>query len=164
MVFSPLRRIPGPLLAKLTSRWLIVVDLSGYRTLTFHKLHQQYGSAVRVGPNEVSFSNIDSVKEVYGQQTNFIKAPIYETMSQPPLGIFSLRDKSLHSRRRRLLSHAFAQSNLFDAEPLILQHVQRLLNRVQDNLSKPSLDMLALFRLTAFDIVGTDSQSACGWN
>ena len=163
MFFSPLRHIPGPLLAKVTSRWLMVVDLSGYRTLTFHKLHQQYGSTVRVGPNEVSFSNIDSIKELFGQQTNFIKAPIYETMSQPPLGIFSLRDKSLHSQRRRLLSHAFAQSNLFDTEPLILQHVQRLLNHVQDNLSKP-LDMLALFRLMAFDIVGTESQSACGRN
>jgi cytochrome P450 len=139
----------------------MVIDLSGYRTLTFHKLHQQYGTAVRVGPNEVSFSNIDSVKEVYGQQTSFMKAPIYETMSQSPLGIFSLRDKSLHTQRRRLLSHAFAQSNLHETEPLILQHVQRLLNRVQDNASKP-LDMLALFRLTAFDIVGNDTQAVSG--
>jgi cytochrome P450 len=161
VLFSPLRRVPGPTFAKVTSRWLMLIDLSGYRTLTLHKLHQRYGSAVRVGPNEVSFSNNESIKEVYGQQTSFIKAPIYETMSQPPLGIFSLRDRSLHSQRRRLLSHAFAQSNLFETEPLILQHVQRLLNRVQDNLSKP-LDMLALFRLTAFDIVGTNSQSARG--
>lgn len=141
----------------------MVVDLSGYRTLTIHNLHQQYGSAVRVGPTEVSFSDIDSIKEVYGQQTTFMKAPIYETMSQAPLGIFSLRDKSLHSQRRKLLSHAFAQSNLQATEPLILQHVQRLLNRVQDNVSKP-LDMLALFRLTAFDIVGIDTQAVCGWN
>lgn len=151
-------------LLKLDCVYSGVVPLRRREQWPFHKLHQQYGSAVRVGPNEVSFSNIDSVKEVYGQQTKFIKAPIYETMSQPPLGIFSLRDKSLHNRRRRLLSHAFAQSNLFDAEPLILQHVQRLLDRVQDNLSEPSLDMLALFRLTAFDIVGTDSQSACRWD
>lgn len=138
----------------------MVIDISGYRTLTLHKLHQRYGSAVRIGPNEVSFSNIDSVREVYGQQTNFMKAPIYETMSTPPLGIFSLREKSAHSQRRRLLSHAFAQSNLFDTEPLILNHVQRLLNRVQDNVDKP-LDALALFRLVSFDIVGiADSQFA----
>lgn len=132
-----------------------MVDLSGYRTLTLHSLHRQYGSAVRIGPNEVSFSNIDTIKDVYGQQTNFIKAPIYETMSQEPLGIFSLREKPADSQRRRLLSHAFAQSNLFGAEPLIINHVQRLVNRVQNNIAKP-LDMLALFRLVAFDIVGTE--------
>lgn len=132
----------------------MVLDLSGYRTLTLHELHQQHGSAVRVGPQEVSFSSIDTIKEIYGQQTNFMKAPIYETMSQEPLGIFSLREKSAHSQRRRLLSHAFAQANLFETEPLILGHVQRLINRVQSNTAKP-LDMLALFRLVAFDIVGT---------
>ncbi|MCJ1475735.1 hypothetical protein MMC13_004399 [Lambiella insularis] len=151
--FSPLRKIPGPLLAKVTSRWLMVVDLAGYRTLTLHKLHQQYGTAVRIGPDEVSFSNIDEIKQLYGQQTTFLKAPIYETMSQEPLGIFSLREKSAHSQRRKLLSHAFAQSNLFDTEPLILHHVQRLVDRVQKNSGKP-LNMLALFRLVAFDIVG----------
>jgi len=136
----------------------MVLDLSGYRTLTFHKLHQKYGSAIRVGPNEISLSNVDTIKEVYGQQTNFIKAPVYELMSQEPLGIFSLREKSAHSQRRKLLSHAFAQSNLFDTEPLILNHVQRLLNRIQDNTVKP-LDMLALFRLVAFDIVGMNNRT-----
>jgi cytochrome P450 len=137
----------------------MLVDLSGYRTLTLHKLHQQYGTAVRVGPNEVSFSGIDEIKQIYGQQTSFLKAPIYETMSQEPLGIFSLREKSAHSQRRKLLSHAFSQSNLFDTEPLILHHVQRLVDCVQKHSGKP-LDMLALFRLVAFDIVGMIDRSA----
>jgi cytochrome P450 len=93
------------------------------------------------------------VKELYGQQTSFLKAPVYETMSVKPLGIFSLRDKSEHSQRRRLLSHAFSQSNLFDCEPLIAQQIQKLMNQVERSLGKP-LNMLLMFRLTAFDIVG----------
>lgn len=150
---SPLRNIPGPFLAKVTPKWLIFVDLAGYRTLTLHKLHQRYGSAVRIGPQEVSFSNPEMVKEIYGQQTVFMKAPIYDNFSSPPIGIFSMRGKAQHSERRRLLSHAFSQVNLSETEPLIEQQIQKLVRRVEANLSKP-LDMLELFRMTAFDIVG----------
>lgn len=135
----------------------MVVDLSGYPTLTFHKLHQQYGTAVRVGLNEVSFSNIDSGKDVYGQQTSFYEGTDLRNDEPVSIGYFSFRDITLNSQRRRLLSHAFAQVNLHETEPLIRRHLQRLLNRVQSSVSKP-LDMLALFQLTAFDIVGNDTQ------
>ena len=150
---SPLRGIPGPFLAKVTGYWLILVDLAGDRTSTIHKLHQRYGTAVRIGPSEVSFSNIESIKEIYSQQTSYMKAPIYETMSIPPLGIFSLTDKHAHSQRRKYLSHAFSQSNLLDTEPLIVQKVEKVCQRASDSNGKP-IDMLSLFRLLAFDIVG----------
>jgi len=154
LFLSPLKQIPGPLLARVTGYWLIFVDLAGNRTSTIHRLHQKYGKAVRIGPFEVSFSNRESIKEIYGQQTSFMKAPIYETMSLPPLGIFSMTDRRAHSQRRKYLSHAFSQSNLLDTEPLIAQHILKLQKRVKAGLAKP-LDMLALFRLLAFDIVGT---------
>lgn len=152
---SPLRSIPGPLFAKLTGEWLIFVDFAGNRTSTIHKLHQKYGTAVRVGPNEVSFSDIGSVKEIYGQHTAFMKAPIYEKMSLPPLGIFSLRDRVEHSQRRKLLSHAFSQAALNDTEPTIQMLVGKLMGRVKRNLGKP-LNMLLWFRCLSLDIVGME--------
>lgn len=82
-----------------------------------------------------------------------MKAPIYDAMSLPPLGIFSMRGRAEHSQRRRLLSHAFAQSSLFESEPLIRAHVKELLQHVQQRSLEP-LDMMTLFRLVAFDIVG----------
>lgn len=152
--FSPLSSVPGPWPAKVTSAWLTFIDLAGDRTQTIHQLHQRYGSTVRIGVKEVSFSDTDSIKQIYGQQTAFFKAPIYESMSLPPPALFSMRDKSAHSQRRRLLSHVFSQSNLGDAEPLIASHIQQLMSgHILQNLGKP-LDILRLFRLTAFDIVG----------
>ncbi|KAL6245652.1 hypothetical protein RBB50_007651 [Rhinocladiella similis] len=151
--FSPLRKIPGPLLARLTPLWLRFVDISGNRTSTIHRLHQKYGSTVLIGPDEISVSDIANVKDLYGQQTNFVKAPVYTSMSMPPLGIFSMRDKALHSQRRRLLSHAFSQSNLQDCEPLIHEQIQKLLKTLQQCLNQP-IDMLNWFRLAAFDVVG----------
>lgn len=131
----------------------MLFDLAGNRTSTIHRLHQKYGPSVRIGPREISYSNPEMIKELYGQQTTFMKAPIYDSFSIKPLGIFSMRDRAEHSQRRKLLSHAFSQSNLFNAEPLIKEQIGALLTHVANRLDKP-LDMLSLFRIIAFDIVG----------
>lgn len=127
--------------------------MSGHRTSTIHRLHQQYGSTVIIGPQEISVSDISNVKELYGQHTTFLKAPVYESFTVPPIGIFSMRNKTAHSNRRRLLSHAFAQSNLLESEPLIQAQISRLLDVVRAEGERP-VDVLQLFRLAAFDIVG----------
>jgi cytochrome P450 len=150
---SPLKDIPGPFAAKLTQWWLIFTDLAGDRTTTIHELHKKYGPAVRIGPNEVSFANIESVKEIYGQATVYMKAPIYDTFSLPPLGIFSMRDKREHAQRRRLLAHAFSQANLYDTEPLIMKKIEKTALNIQDSNGR-AINVLALFRSLALDIVG----------
>jgi cytochrome P450 len=108
---------------------------------------------VRIGPNEVSFSSPDAVKEIYSQQTDFMKSGFYDAIAKPVPGIFSMRNKAEHGQRRRLLSHAFSQSNLLNTEPLIRQQIQKLVTRV-DGAGGATLDMLLLFRLLAFDIIG----------
>jgi cytochrome P450 len=128
-------------------------DLGGSRTLTIHELHKQYGPIVRIAPDELSFTTNEAIRDIYGQQTQYMKAEIYDSMSVPPYGIFSLRTREAHSQRRRLLSHAFAQSSLLDSEPLIRAHVEQLYRIIQSRLSQP-VDVMRLFRLVAFDIVG----------
>jgi cytochrome P450 len=95
--------------------------LAGLRTKTIHDLHKKYGGVVRIGPDEVSFTDVGAINEILGLTSPFMKAPIYDSMSVKPPGIFSLRDKEQHRERRRLLSHAFSQSNLYKAEPLITE-------------------------------------------
>ncbi|KAK5047410.1 hypothetical protein LTR84_006506 [Exophiala bonariae] len=153
LFLSPLSKIPGPFFAKFTTKWLTFIDLAGNRTTALHELHRVYGTAVRIAPNEISFSDPASIKDIYGQQTTFMKAPIYDTMSVPPFGIFSMRNRADHSHRRRLLSHAFAQSSLFESEPLIKDNVKALIRRLDDQLGMP-VDVMSLFRLLAFDVVG----------
>ncbi|KAL6245307.1 hypothetical protein RBB50_008082 [Rhinocladiella similis] len=82
-----------------------------------------------------------------------MKAPIYDDFSKPYIGIFSMRNKAEHSQRRRLLSHAFSQSNLNNTEPLIKQKVEKLVTIIDGQAGKLQ-DMLLLFRLLAFDIIG----------
>ncbi|KIX94537.1 uncharacterized protein Z520_09583 [Fonsecaea multimorphosa CBS 102226] len=153
LLFSPLGKIPGPFLARLTPLWLRYIDMTGNRTTTLHKLHQKYGSTILVGPNEISVNDVLNVKELYGQQTEYMKAPFYESMSMRPHGIFSLRDKVAHAQRRKLLSHAFSQSNVLESEPLIQKQIVKLLAAIERCADQP-MDMLKWFRLTAHDIVG----------
>ncbi|KAH8688652.1 pisatin demethylase [Talaromyces proteolyticus] len=153
---SPLASIPGPFLAKITSKWLILVEMSGNRTTTIHKLHNQYGPTVRVGPNEVSFADGNVIKELYGQSSDFMKAPVYDQFSQHPVGIFSMQNKAEHRERRKLLSHAFAQSNLLQIEPVIGDTVKQLLKKINGTMGQPT-DALVLLRMFALDVVGNDT-------
>lgn len=156
LFLSPLRNIPGPFLARLTPLWLRYIDMSGTRTKTLHALHQRYGTTVVIGPNEITVNDISNVKELYGQLTTFVKAPIYESMTMKPHGIFGLRDRVAHGQRRKLLSHAFSQSNLQECEPLIQRQLDKLLAAVQQSAGNP-IDVLRWFRLAAFDVVGAST-------
>ncbi|KAK3625225.1 hypothetical protein LTR56_012019 [Elasticomyces elasticus] len=159
---TPLRNFPGPFLASITDKWLLYYDLAGLRTLKIHELHRRYGPVVRIGPNELSFSDVSVVNQIYGQQTAFMKAPasqdeepgtIYESMSLQPLGIFSLREKAAHSHRRSLLSHAFSQQNINDCTALIMQKVDLLVEMFEKDVSRQP-DVFLRFRLFALDVVG----------
>jgi hypothetical protein len=93
------------------------------------------------------------VKEIYGQQTAFMKAPVDDSMSVPPGGIFSFRNKQQHSQRRRLLSHAFSQANISHTERLIREHIKCFVDLMDQKLGVP-VDVFTTFRTLSFDIVG----------
>jgi hypothetical protein len=65
----PLSHIPGPRLAALTSfykaYYIHYGDISGHTTA----LHERYGNAVRIAPNELSFASVESTKKIYGMST-----------------------------------------------------------------------------------------------
>ena len=127
--------------------------MAGDRTQTIHELHKRFGPAVRIGPNEVSYADAETVKEIYSQQTEFMKAPVYEDFTIGAISMFSMRNKADHSHRRRLLSHAFSTANLSNTEPLIMEHIQKVVNRIDGCIGK-QINMLLLFRKLSFDIIG----------
>jgi benzoate 4-monooxygenase len=138
---SPLRVLPGPFLAKFSNFWLLWAETKGCRTETIHSWHEKYGPIVRVGPNEISFSGVEHVYDIYGQSSVFMKGAIYDTFGRT--GIFAMRDKYEHRERRRILNHTFTQSNLFDIEPLMKGHIQKLCHKIE---GRQKTDVLFSFR------------------
>ena|SRR5271156_6059006 len=74
---SPLAKIPGPKIAAMTKWWMVYIDFTKKRTLYIHDLHQKYGRAVRVGPNEVVFTGQEPMRTIYGAGTDFYKPAFY---------------------------------------------------------------------------------------
>jgi hypothetical protein len=125
--------------------------MAGFRTQMIHSLHQKYGPIVRIAPNEISFSDKAVVKEIYGQSTKVIKAPIYDSF---PAGVFSMRKKEQHRERRKYMSHVFSFSHLAKVEIVIQDKLKELVHVIEEMNGKP-LNVLEFFRMLAFDIIST---------
>ena len=70
---SPIKNIPGPVLAKFTNLWRLFNVWGGKAEATQLDLHRQYGSAVRLGPNCVSVSDPDLIKTIYSTKEKWTK-------------------------------------------------------------------------------------------
>lgn len=63
---DPLRSIPGPFWARWSPAWQVYWARSGSNHRKMIEMHEKYGRLVRTAPNEVSFSNPEYLKVVYG--------------------------------------------------------------------------------------------------
>ena len=70
-----LRHFPGPTLAKFSDWWRLYHALDEHNVQL--KLHKDYGSAVRVGPNCVILNDPELIKTVYSTKGNFLKSDFY---------------------------------------------------------------------------------------
>lgn len=68
-----LAHIPGPAIACCTGFWRLLDVRKGSAHLTHIRLHQQYGSLVRIGPNHVSVGDPKAIPTIYGLKSGFTK-------------------------------------------------------------------------------------------
>ncbi|PLB47344.1 cytochrome P450 monooxygenase [Aspergillus steynii IBT 23096] len=106
--------VPGPWYTKLTSLVLKYHEFTRNRRLWIHNLHKAYGTVVRLAPNEVSFSNLDGVKEIYQSGgSGYDKTEFYGLFRQyNHRTMFSTLNKHDHSQRRRLFADRYAMTNI----------------------------------------------------
>ena len=64
--FHPLRKIPGPFLARFSQTWRNIRYFRGSWHSDVVQLHRTYGNVVRIAPNEVSFVDPAALKDLYG--------------------------------------------------------------------------------------------------
>ena len=64
---SPLAGIPGPWTASLSKYWIVKHTIEGRLHRDLVDLHTRHGSIVRIAPNEVSVSDLDAIRKIYGE-------------------------------------------------------------------------------------------------
>ena len=125
--FHPLAEYPGPFLAKLTDLHSTYHAWKGDRHLEFWRCHEIYGPLVRFGPNSLSFNTNTALKDIYGFKANVRKGDFYSAFpaSKDAYSTHSAIDRSMHARKRRVLSQAFSDVAIKSMEKHILSHIRQ---------------------------------------
>jgi hypothetical protein len=63
---TPLRKVPGPLVASFSKLWMVHKTRQLKRHEIDLELHKKYGPVVRIGPTYVSVSSPSALKQIYG--------------------------------------------------------------------------------------------------
>lgn len=134
--FHPLASFPGPLLARCTRIWYVYHLLKGRLPFAVQKVHEKYGPAVRLAPDELSFVGGDAWKSIYGYKHGTAgempKDPqMYLNTSAGGLSIFGAPSER-HGTLRRLLSHGFSEKALRSQEPIIQHYLDLFIRRLRD--------------------------------
>lgn len=113
LVLSPLNRVPGPKSFAITRWRLMYEDWKGTRTAKIHKLHIEYGPAVRVGPNEVSFNDLAALRTIYGAGSKFERTEFYRLFDvYGRQNLFTFSSSRKHAARKKLLTNAYSKSRI----------------------------------------------------
>ena len=106
-LFSPLRDVPGPFLARFTRLWYFHRVRQGHFEHDNIRLHEKYGPVVRIAPNQYSISDPSAVKTVYALASHFGKSAWYDAWRHPQgWNLFTDRDMKRHCKSRPLLFSA----------------------------------------------------------
>lgn len=150
---SPLRKIPGPPLAILSSWPLIYHSWRGNRVFWIMKQHDRYGPIIRISPTKVCVQSPDGIKQIYSNKTP--KSHAYDTFryEDVKMCIGLLDVKSAHHRRKGLLP-AFSRQNLVEMEPIIRAHLKKFLGWLEefDRRDEP-IDAFKWYRYLTFDVI-----------
>ncbi|KAH6895742.1 cytochrome P450 [Thelonectria olida] len=154
--FHPLRTHPGP---KLWAATRLPWCWYQYRGRLNHKLvelHNEYGTVVRVAPNELSYSSETAWKAIYGQRSvEMKKDPIFSLVTPTGVPNIMTADRLTHSRHRRLLSHAFSEKALREQEDVLVKYSTKLFNQLECKRTTGLVDLTEWFHLTTFDLIGS---------
>lgn len=165
VLLHPLHHIPGPLLSRITPWYQLYHGLKGDRHIWLHRLHERYGSHVRVAPSFVSINTERGLREIYGhsvgkRSVRVRKAKFYNAF--PAIkGVYNTHnviDGTVHRRKRGVLSQAFSENALRGMESVVILRIKELCHRL-DPGSEGSSDhvvrnMGRWFSYLSYDVMG----------
>ncbi|PPJ49669.1 hypothetical protein CBER1_02189 [Cercospora berteroae] len=123
-----------------------------------HALHEQYGSVVRIAPDELSYTSSAAWKKIYGQpKPEFSKCldgrGIAPVIKQPHLRGIIAAEVDKHRKLRRAIAPAFSERALAQQEGYLQKHSNKLIECLRARCEEGPVDLVKWFSLTAYDII-----------
>lgn len=78
-LFHPLRSVPGPWINSVSELPATLALVTGNQHIYYRWLHEEYGSVVRVSPDELSFISVDAREEIYGLRVGRDRVKRYQS-------------------------------------------------------------------------------------
>ncbi|KAJ6023644.1 Cytochrome P450 E-class group I [Penicillium canescens] len=157
-VFHPLARFPGPFWASVSRAWIVRSVIRGNTHKTQRMLHTRYGHVVRIAPNELSISDPEAIKIIYGVNSGFIESDFYLAFRAPYTRYpdhFTSTDEKVHAQRRRIVNGVYTMQSILQSEPYVNKCTEVLLQQLEDVAdAKASIDLLEWTRMYAYDVIG----------
>ncbi|KAM0820051.1 putative Cytochrome P450 [Seiridium cardinale] len=161
VILSPLAKIPNAHWSSSVSpSWILWIRFQSRENKALYEAHQEHGPIVRLGPNEVSINDVESVKTVY--QGGFDKHEWYSVFNNfgVPCAFSSLEAKH-HSLRKRMVSNVYSKSFVHSSVSLAAQSDRILNTRLLPLLEASThqsqdphgIDVHSLFAGTAMDSI-----------
>jgi cytochrome P450 len=99
-----------------------------------YNINSRLGPVVRVSPSKVSINTATALKEIYGnRKAPFQKGEFYATIQTAERGsstTFTTQDENQHTRKRRILAHAFSEKAVQDYEKYVSNNINKWLDRL----------------------------------
>jgi benzoate 4-monooxygenase len=159
--YAPLRHIPGPFLANFSNTWLAFHSRKRQKHAAVHAAHARYGTVVRIGYNHISIASEQGIPLVYAHGNGFLKAEFYDAFVSGVPGVFNTRDRVQHTRKRKIVAHAFSPAAVVRFEQHMTTNLEAWVRQL-DMIAAASLEkdgyarvkMMPWCTYIAFDIIG----------
>ncbi|KAI1820167.1 cytochrome p450 benzoate 4-monooxygenase [Xylaria intraflava] len=158
--YRHLRHMPGPFVGKFSNVWLGFAARNARKFAWVHAAHQKYGKVVRVGFNHVSIATPEGLRTIYSHNGGFLKDVFYDAFVSGVPGLFNVRHRGEHARKRRIVSHAFSPASVNNFEPYISANLLRWVSQLDRIAETPGEDGYARVNIMgwctflAFDTIG----------
>ncbi|KAL8685638.1 MAG: hypothetical protein Q9218_007635 [Villophora microphyllina] len=133
LYFSPLAKFPGPKLAALTYWYEFYYDLvqGGRFQWKIARMHEDYGSIVRLNPNELHIQDTGFYDEFY-RRNKLDKYPGQTRFFGTPDTHFTTNEQELHRLRRAPLAPSFSKKSVSQMLGVIQERIAVLCSRMHD--------------------------------
>ncbi|KAF7336139.1 Cytochrome P450 67 [Mycena venus] len=148
----PLYGFPGPVLYRISELPMFYHALRGTRHVLVKGFHDTYGSIVRTGPNTVSLTSMDAIRQIYTSSHALNKTTAYDMHSIKGEGLFFIKDKATHVRRRRIWNRSFSEEALSGYRGSMVSQIQNLMHWLLKRSEQDGkVDLVKIFPQYAYD-------------
>lgn len=157
-ILHPLGRFPGPRINAITKLPYWIAALNGKQVRWIQRLHSQYGPVVRFGPNDLSYTDPQAWKDIYGYQKGRKENPkdkrFYPEPENGAPSLADIPDTARHTTVRRFMAPAFSDRTIKEQENAFQQYAKLMVTGLRKVMQdRGNVDMVKVYNLTTFDIM-----------